>query len=445
MNYEMLFDLLKENRYAEFIREIDEMNTVDAAEFLACVDTVTLPKVFRLLKKDTASEIFAELDHDVQETIIQSMSDREVSRVMDDLFIDDTVDMLEELPASMVNRILRNTKPELRREINRFLNYPEDSVGSVMTSEFVNIRAEMTVEEAVAYIRKNGVDKETVYVIYVTDSERILLGTLGLRDLLFAQNHEKISDLMETSVISIATNADREEAANLITKYKLLALPVVDSERRLVGIVTVDDAVEVIHEEATEDIEIMAAIAPSDKPYWKVGVFRTWLNRIPWLIFLMLSATFTGMIISGYESALGKMVILTAFIPMLMGTGGNAGGQSSATIVRGLSLGEIRMGNVLRVVWKEFRVSILCGATLAVASFVKLLCVDRVGYAVAGVVSLTLLATVVIAKLVGCTLPILAKRLKLDPAVIAGPFISTIVDAVSLLVYFYIATMLLHL
>ena len=445
MNNDRLTELLEAQKYVELMRTMDEMNAVDAAEFLASVEPSIQAKIFRLLKKDTASDIFAELDSDVQESIIQSMSDREVSTFMDELFIDDAVDMLEELPASMVDRILKNTTPELRREINRFLNYPEDSVGSIMTSEFVRIRANMTVEEAVSYIRKHGVDKETVYTIYVTDSKRVLLGTLGLRDLLFAKDDDRIEDMMETTIISISTTEDREEAAGLISKYGLLALPVVDSEKRLVGIVTVDDAVDVIQEEATEDIELMAAISPTDKPYLKTGVFRTWVHRIPWLLFLMLSATFTGTIITHYESALGRMVILTAFIPMLMATGGNAGGQTSATILRSLSLGEVEPKNILQVLWKEFRVALLCGLTLAVVSFFKVMLIDRQTAMVALVISLTLILAVLVAKLVGASLPILAKCVHLDPAVMASPFISTIVDTVALIIYFNIATNLLGL
>lgn len=445
MNNKYWMELLEANRYVELMHKMDETNAVDAAEFLSAVEPSLQAKLFRLLKKDTASDIFSELDSEVQEAIIRSMSDREVASFMDELFIDDAVDMLEELPASMVNRILRNTDPELRREINRFLNYPEDSVGSIMTSEFVNIRANMTVREAVAYIRKHGVDKETVYTIYVTDSARVLKGTLGLRDLLFANDEDGIDEMMETAVISISTTEDREEATNLISKYNLLALPVVDSENRLVGIVTVDDAVEVIQEEATEDIERMAAIAPTDKPYLKTGVLRTWLHRIPWLLFLMLSATFTGTIITHYENALGQMVILTAFIPMLMATGGNAGGQTSATVLRSLSLGEIEPRSIGRVLWKELRVALLCGVTLAVVCFFKVLLIDTPNPLVALVVSLTLILAVLVAKLVGCALPILAKCVKLDPAVMASPFISTIVDTVALVIYFNIATNLLGL
>lgn len=445
MNYEMLLTLWEQNRYSEFMRAIDEMNAVDIAEFLSILPLSDAAKAFRLFKKDTASEIFAELDNEVQEAIVQSMKDAEIGRFMDHLAIDDAVDMLEEFPANMVNRVLKSTSPALRQEINRFLNYPEDSVGSIMTSEFVHIRSEMTVSEAVAYIRRTGVDKETVYTIYVTNASKILLGTVSLRDLLFAQNEDKIEELMETAIVRISTKEDKETAAQLISKYGLLVLPVVDSEERLVGIVTVDDAVDVIQEEATEDIEIMAAMAPSDKPYLKVGIFQTFVNRIPWLLFLMISATFTGTIISYYESALGQMVALTAFIPMLMGTGGNASGQASATIIRSLSLGDVRMGNILRVLWKEFRVSLLCGIALSIVVFAKVLFLDGLSPSVAAVVSLTLMATVVVAKLVGCSLPILAKRIKLDPAVMASPFITTIVDAVALLLYFQFASALLGL
>ncbi len=440
-----LLELLEQKNFSAFMREIDEMNAVDVAEFLAELPDETLPKVFRMLKKDTAADVFAELDSDVQESLIRSMSDKEISKVMDELFIDDAVDMLEELPAGMVQRILKNTSGELRGEINRFLRYPEDSVGSIMTPELVSIYAGMTVEEAVAYIRRTGIDKETVYVIYVTNPSKILLGTVELKDLLFSSSDALITDIMETTVQSALTTDDRVTATDLISKYDLLALPVVDSERRLVGIVTVDDALDVINEEATEDIEKMAAITPTDKPYLKTGVFATWLTRIPWLLLLMISATFTGTIISHYESALGKMVILTAFIPLLMDTGGNAGGQASVTIIRGLSLGELRMGNILRILWKEFRVSLLCGITLSTVVFAKAMLFDHTSVATAAVIAMTILATVILAKLVGCSLPILAKRLGFDPAVMASPFITTIVDALALLIYFGFATLILEI
>ncbi len=445
MDYEKLLELLDENKFVEFMNALDSMNAVDAAELLSSVDDATLPKIFRLMKKDTAAEIFAELDPDTQEKVIQTMRDTEIAKFMDRLFVDDAVDMLEELPANVVNRILKNTTPQKRQELNRFLNYPPDSAGGIMTSEFLSIHAGMTVADAVETIRHTGVKKETVYVIYVTDRSRVLVGTVELKDLLFARPDEIISDIMNTEVISVPTTEDKESTAALISRYDLLALPVVDSEKRLVGIVTIDDAVDVITEEATEDIEIMAAMAPSDKPYLKTGVFSIWLKRIPWLLLLMISATFTGIIISHYESSLGQVVILTAFIPMLMDTGGNAGSQASVTIVRGLSVGEIHMKDIFQVLWKEFRVSLLCGITLSVAAFGKAMLIDRTTPLIALVVSITLFASVVVAKLVGCSLPILAKRLKLDPAVMASPFITTIVDAVSLMIYFSVATLLLHL
>lgn len=445
MTFEELSELLSQNKLVDFMKALDEMNAIDAAEYLEYVDPAILPKVFRLFKKDTAAEIFAELDPAVQETIITSITDSEISKLVDELFIDDTVDMLEELPASVVTRVLRAASPQTRNEINKFLKYPANSVGSVMTSEFISVFSDMTVSEAIDRVRSTGRDKETIYVIYVTDKRRTLQGFIELRDLIFSPQSEIIENVMESSVISAQTLDDQEIAATLISKYDLLALPVVDSEGRLVGIVTVDDAMDVIEEEATEDIEIMAAISPTDKPYLKTGVFETWKNRIPWLILLLISSTFTGSIITHYEQALGSMVILTAFIPMLMGTGGNAGGQASATIIRGLSLGEIRMGNILRILWKEFRISLLCGVSLSVLIFVKAMLIDRASVEVALVVAISLLATVILAKLVGCALPILAKRVGFDPAVMASPFITTIVDAVSLLIYFQIASYALGL
>ena len=452
MNFEYLNSLLSERKYSALVKELYEMNAVDAADFLAIVSDEDLPKVFRMLKKGIAADIFAELESDTQEKIIHAFSDQEFSKILDQLYIDDVMDMLDELPANVVDRIIKNADKQTRAEINRFLKYEEDSAGSVMTSEFVRIRASMTVAEAVSCIRRVGAHKETVYVIYVTDNARVLKGIVELRDLLFAREDDLIEDIMDKSVISALTTDHQEEVAQKIAKYDLLALPVVDSEDRLVGIVTVDDALDVIEEEATEDIEIMSAILPSDKPYLKTGIFETWKQRIPWLLLLMVSATFTSAIISHYEMTLAESVygiILTAFIPMLMGTGGNAGGQSSGTIIRSLSLGEVRMGNILRVLWKELRVSMLCGATLAVASFVKTLVLDfgcdfsPENINVSIVVALTLFATVIMAKLVGSSLPILAKRIGLDPAVMASPFITTIVDAISLLIYFAIASALL--
>ena len=445
MTFEELSELLSQNKLVDFMKALDEMNAIDAAEYLEYVDPAILPKVFRLFKKDTAAEIFAELDPAIQETIITSITDSEISKLVDELFIDDTVDMLEELPASVVSRILRAASPQTRNEIKKFLKYPANSVGSVMTSEFISVFSDMTVSEAIERVRSTGRDKETIYVIYVTDKRRTLQGFIELRDMIFSPQSELIENVMESAVISAQTLDDQEIAATLISKYDLLALPVVDSECRLVGIVTVDDAMDVIEEEATEDIEIMAAISPTDKPYLKIGVFETWKNRIPWLVLLLISSTFTGSIITHYEQALGSMVILTAFIPMLMGTGGNAGGQASATIIRGLSVGEIRMGNILRILWKEFRISLLCGISLSVLIFVKAMLIDRASVEVALVVAVSLLATVILAKLVGCALPILAKRVGFDPAVMASPFITTIVDAASLLIYFQIASYALGL
>lgn len=445
MTYTELHELLNEKKYNQFISAVNEMNAVDVADFLQALDGQSLPKVFRMLKKDIAADVFAELDAEVQEQIIDSMKDTEISAFIDTLAMDDTVDMLEELPANVVARILKSSSAEQRREINKFLKYSDQSAGSVMTSEFVRIKSNLTVEEAVEHIRKTGIDKETVYVIYVTDASRRLLGWVELRDLLFAKKTDLIEDIMYTAVISTTTSDDKETVANLISKYNLLALPVVDSENRLVGIVTVDDALDVISQEATEDIEKMVAIVPSDKPYLKIGVFETFLKRVPWLLILMISAAFTGSIITFYEEALGKVVVLTAFIPMLMGSGGNAGGQASVTIIRSLSLGEVRMSNIFRILWKEFRVSLLCGAVLAVAAFAKVMIFDRVSVGIALTVSLSLLATIVLAKLVGASLPILAKRIKLDPAVMASPFITTIVDAVSLIIYFNIATKILNI
>ena len=453
MDFEKLDLLLSENKYSEFIKTVDEMNVVDLAEYLTTISEEDLPKVLRMFKKGKAAEIFAELDTDIQETIISSFSDFELSKILTQLYIDDVMDMLDELPANIVDRILKNANKERRAEINRLLKYPDDTAGSLMNSDLARIRSNMTVSEAIEHIRKTGARKETVYVIYVTDNTRLLQGTVELRDLLFADENDLIEDIMDTTVISALTTDDKESVAMKISKYDLLALPVVDSENRLVGIVTVDDALDVIEEENTEDIEMMAAMVPSDKPYLKTGVFEIFKNRIPWLLLLMVSATVTSAIIASYEAALAGMVILTSFIPMLMGTGGNAGSQASVTIIRGISLDEIRMGNIFRVLFKELRVSLLCGLALAIATFFKVLYIDcatmdiskEVALEVAFVVAITLLVAVVVAKLVGCSLPILAKRLGFDPAVMASPFITTIIDAVTLVIYFQIASAMLPL
>lgn len=447
--FENLNELLEKKNYAAFMRAADEMNPVDAADFLTSLPESKQLAVFRMFKKDVAADIFAELDPEIQEKIISTATDTEISGMIEDLYIDDAVDMLEELPANMVKKILQVAKPETRSVINKFLSYPEDSAGSIMTAEFIDLRGTMTVEQAIAHIRKTGNEKETVYVAYVTDNSRVLKGTIRLESLLFADGAALISDVMDSDFVCAETLDDKESVAATISKYDLLALPVVDKERRLVGIVTVDDAIDVIEDEATEDIEMMAAITPTDKPYLKTGVFETWKKRIPWLLLLMVSATFTGQIISGFEEALSGFPVLIAFIPMLMDTGGNSGGQSSVTVIRGLALDEIHMRDIFKVIWKEFRVSIMCGVVLAVCNFVKILVVDNLVFhnnvspTAALVVCLTLVVTVVVSKFIGCTLPILAKRIGFDPAVMASPFITTIVDAISLLIYFAFANMFL--
>ena len=447
--YETLNQMLADKRYHAFMNAVDELNTVDAAEYLTTLSDESLVTAFRMLKKDTAADIFAELDSDLQERIINTTTDKEISVIIENLFVDDAVDMLEELPAGMVKRILQLSKPETRALINKFLSYPEDSAGSIMTAEYIDLHKDMTAEQAIESIRKKGVDKETIYMAYVTDSSRVLEGIVSLKDLIFAQADTLIGDIMETDIVSANTLDDKETVAAIIQKYDLLVLPVVDKEKRLVGIVTVDDAIDVMEEEATEDIEKMAAIVPSDKPYMKSSVFEIWKKRIPWLLLLMVSATFTGQIISGFEAKLAAIPALVAFIPMLMDTGGNSGGQSSVTIIRGLALNEIENRDVLKIIWKEIRVAVMCGFALCSCNFVKILLVDNlvfhnnVSNQTALVVSLTLFATIVVAKVIGCTLPIIAKKLGFDPAVMASPFITTIVDAISLLIYFGIATAIL--
>ncbi len=444
-----LYTLLENKNYTEFMRAIDETEPIDIAEFIESLPEEKRLSVFRMFKKNISADIFAELDSDVQEHIISKAGDAEISIMLEELYVDDAVDMLEELPANMVKRILQVAKPETRALINKFLSYPEDSAGSVMTAEFIDLKKNMTVGEAIANIRKTGIDKETVYAAYVTDSARILEGTIKLEELLFASDSTLIGDVMNTDFVFAGTHDEKETVAILISKYDLFALPVVDREQRLVGIVTVDDAIDVIEDAATEDIEMMGAITPTDKPYLKTGVFETFKTRFPWLLLLMISATFTGQIIASFEGALSAFPILIAFIPMLMGTGGNSGGQSSVTVIRGLALDEIRMGDILKVIWKELRISLLCGVILAACNYIKILLVDNlifgneVDLISALVVSLALLVTVVLAKIIGASLPILAKRIGFDPAVMASPLITTIVDALSLMIYFAFAKLML--
>lgn len=435
-----ILELLESKQYTVLRQRLSEMNEADVAAILEELKEQEMLKIFRILPKDIAADVFSYMEVDSQQYIITSLSEKDAAGIIDNLMADDATDLLEEMPANIVKRLLAAASPETRRDINHLLRYPEDSAGSIMTVEFVDLKENLTVEQAIQRIRNVGVDSETINICYVLDSRRTLLGTVALRYLLLSQPDEIIGDIMHENVISLTTLMDQEEVAHQFKKYDFTSMPVVDNENRLVGIITVDDVVDIMEQEAQEDIEKMAAIVPTDKPYMRMGVFETWKVRIPWLMLLMLSATFTGMIISSFEEALSVYVILTAFIPMLMGTAGNAGGQSSVTIIRGLSLEELEFGDMPKVMLKEFKVSLLCGLTLAVTNFVKLLVFDKTGVPVAAVVSLTLLAVVVIAKLVGCTLPMFAKKIGFDPAVMASPFITTIVDAISLLIYFEIAT-----
>ena len=451
-NYDLdyLMDLVTRRQYRSLREALTQMNEVDIAEFLDELDVEQEILVFRLLPKDVAAEVFTYLENaDDQEKLIGALSDRELREVLDELYLDDTVDLIEDMPANVVSRILRNTDASTRSQINQLLNYPKDSAGSIMTTEFVDLHPDATVEQSFARIRKVGLDKETVYTCYVTQN-RVLLGVVTVRRMLLSAYETRIGDIMETNVLSVNTHEDKEDVAQLFSKYDLSAIPVVDGEDRLVGIITFDDAMDVIEEETTEDFEKMAAILPSDKPYLKTGVFETWRSRIPWLLLLMLSATFSGMIITHFESVLASCVVLTSFITMLSGTGGNSGSQSSVAVIRALSLGEVEFSDMFAVVWKELRVALLCGVCLGAANFVKMMLVDRllmgngeVTVPVALVVCCTLVLTVLCAKIVGCTLPMAAEKIGIDPAVMAAPFITTIVDALSLLIYFAIASQVL--
>lgn len=440
---EEIKELLETKQYTSLRQKLAEVNEADIASLMEELEQEDMLKVFRILPKDLAADVFSYLEVENQQIIITSLSDKEAANIINNLMADDATDLLEEMPANIVKKLLANANPETRRDINHLLRYPEDSAGSIMTVEYVDLKESLTVEEAIARIRKVGLDSETINICYVLDAQRKLVGTVALRYLLLSDPEERIGDIMHENVISIHTLMDQEEAAAQFKKYDFTSMPVVDNENRLVGIITVDDIVDILEEEATEDIEKMAAIMPSDKPYMKTGIWETYKKRIPWLLLLMVSATFTGQIINSFQEALSVCTVLTMFIPMLMDTGGNAGGQASVTIIRGLSLGEIGYRDVMRIVWKEMRVALMCGVTLAGANFIKLLWFDRVGMTVALVVCLTLVVAVMLAKVIGCTLPILAKRIGFDPAVMASPFITTIVDALSLLVYFQIAKQLL--
>ena len=438
-----LLELLDSKQYTKLRQFLGEMNEADIAVLMEELEEEALVKVYRILPKDLAADVFSYLEFDSQEMIITSLSDKEAANVIDNLMADDAADLLEEMPANVVDKLLENAKPDTRQAINQLLRYPEDSAGSIMTVEYVALKENMTVTQAIERIRSVGLDSETINICYVLDSKRRLVGTVALRYLLLSREDEAIEDIMHENVISINTLMDQEQVAAQFKKYDFTAMPVVDNEERMVGIITVDDIVDIMEEETTEDMEKMAAIVPSDKPYMRTGVGETYKKRIPWLLLLMVSATFTGAIISSFEEALRVYAALTAFIPMLMDTGGNAGGQASVTVIRGLSLGEIEYADVPKVVWKEIRVAVLCGLTLAAANFAKLMVFDRVGILVSLTVCMTLVAAVLMAMLVGCLLPVGAKRLGFDPAVMASPFITTIVDALSLLVYFRFATIVL--
>lgn len=445
-------DYVGRKRYGELRDLLLPLEAPDIARLCEELEEEVLPLVFRLLPKEQAAEVFVELDSDQQELLIQGFSNTELKEVLEELYLDDTVDIVEEMPAGVVKRILQHSDPETRKSINEILKYPEDSAGSIMTTEYVDLKEVMTVEDAFKRIRRTGPDKETINVCYVIDANRSLIGWVSIRTLLLADPDDVIADIMETHVISVQTLDDQEATARTLSRYGFLALPVTDTENRLVGIVTVDDAMDVLQEEVTEDIEKMAAITPSDKPYLKTSTMELYKARIPWLLLLMISATFTGIIISSFETALATVAVLTAYIPMLMDTGGNSGSQASVTVIRGISLGEIEFRDLFRILWKELRVSLLCGVTLSVINFGKLLLVDRfllqnpaVTPTVAAVVCMTMVCTVFFAKMVGCSLPLLAKKIGFDPAVMASPFITTIVDAISLLIYFQFASTLLHL
>ena len=433
-------------------QRMDEMQEFDVAEFLSSLDDKRMPMLFRLLSKERAAEVFANLDAPEQEQIINSITDSELSGIVEELYVDDAVDMMEELPANVVERVMRAATPETRSLINQYLHYPDNSAGTIMTAEFVDLKKYMSVKESFARIRRIGEDKETIYTCFVTSAHRKLEGIVTVKDLLLADPDAIIEDLMDRSVIFAVTTEDRESVSQKFADYDLMAMPVVDKENRLVGIITVDDVMDVMEQEATEDIQLMAGMTPSDKPYLRTGTAEMWRNRIPWLLFLMLSATFTSMILTKFESRLAVAPVLIAFIPMLMGTGGNSGAQASTAVIRSLSLGDIEPRDVLRVMWKEWRVAFFCGLTLASINFVKMLLVDGkllgnsgVDPLVAVTVSLSILFIVMFAKVVGSFLPIAAEKIGVDPAVMANPLISTLTDAVSLLIYIYVAKMILKI
>ncbi len=442
-DFEVVKELLETKQYTKLRQFLAEMNDADIAVCMEELEDTEMLKAFRILPKDLAADVFSYLEVESQQMLITSLSDKEAANIINNLMADDATDLMEEMPANVVKKLLAHADPDVRRDINNLLRYPEDSAGSIMTVEFVDLKENLTVAQAIERIRKVGVDSETINICYVLDAQRKLIGTVALRYLLLSKEDDVIGDIMHENIISLNTMMDQEEVATHFKKYDFTSMPVVDNENRLVGIVTVDDVVDIMVEEATEDMEKMAAIVPSDKPYMRTSVWENFKKRIPWLLLLMVSAAFTGAIISSFEEALSVYSALIAFIPMLMGTGGNAGGQASVTVIRGLSMGEIEYRDVPHVMWKEVRIAAMCGVCLATANFAKLLFFDQVGLLVALTVSYTLVLVVLMAMVLGCVLPILAKRIGLDPAVMASPFITTIVDALSLVVYFKIAVLVL--
>lgn len=449
---EELTELLDRRDMKRLQQRLEDMQEFDVAEFLSEIGDNRMPMVFRLLSKETAAEVFANFDAPEQEQVINSITDSELSGILEELYVDDAVDMMEELPANVVKRVMRTATPETRKLINQYLHYPENSAGSIMTAEFIDLKKYMSVRESIARIRRIGEDKETIYICFVTSADRKLEGIVTVKDLLLAEDDTVIENLMDTNVIFATTTEDQESVAEKISDYDLMAIPVVDLEGRLVGIVTVDDVIDVMEEETTEDFEIMAGMTPSDKPYSRTGTLEMWKNRIPWLMFLMLSATFTSMILTKFEDMLAVQAGLVAFIPMLMGTGGNSGAQASTAVIRSLSLGDTEPKDAFRVMWKEWRVAAICGLTLAAVNFVKMLLLDgmllhndSVTIAVAATVSVSIVFIVMFAKVVGSMLPIIAEKVGVDPAVMANPLISTVTDAVSLLIYINVARLILHI
>lgn len=443
MEFKKIVELIRKNKFVEAKHLLQNENPADIAQLLEELDSETMLIAFRILSKDLAAEVFSYMNKEDIHYIIEAINDDELRIIMDRIFLDDTIDILEELPSNVVSRVLKNTKEGKRKQINSFLNYPENSAGSIMTIEYMSLKKKMTVEEAISHIKKNGVDKETIDTCYIIDKDRKLQGVLSIRQLILNDDYTQIEDIMKSNVIYCNTLEDQEDVADKFKKYDFTAMPVVDNEKRLVGIITIDDIVDIIEQENTEDIQKMAAMEPSEEEYLETGVFKLAKNRIIWLLILMISATFTGAIIQKYDEVLQSVVILAAFIPMLMDTGGNAGSQSSTLIIRGLALGQIEMKDILKVIWKEIRVSLIVGVILSIVNFFRIYYLQKVELAISATVSITLFFTIVIAKVVGCVLPIVAKKLKLDPAIMASPLITTIVDALSLIIYFGVATLLL--